>query len=92
MFYLSCLVQLDLYPAYAEMLYSDVLIRLCNFLFFLCCMDLYHLRQGLHVIATSWNYHRGAEDRVSSFGNLVRFTCVSGLNALFRGNEIAKMV
>jgi hypothetical protein len=36
-------------------------------------MDLYHLRQGLHVIAASWDYHRGAESRVSICGNSVRF-------------------
>jgi hypothetical protein len=39
-------------------------------------MDLYHLRQGLHVIASSWDYHRGAESRVSVRGNSVRFTLV----------------
>jgi hypothetical protein len=32
-------------------------------------MDLYHLRQGLHVIASSWDYHGGAESRVSVRGN-----------------------
>jgi hypothetical protein len=37
-------------------------------------MDLYHLRQGLHVIASSWDYHEGAESRISIRGNLVRFT------------------
>jgi hypothetical protein len=36
-------------------------------------MDLYHLRQGLHVIASSWDYHGGAESRVSVRGNSVRF-------------------
>jgi hypothetical protein len=36
-------------------------------------MDLYHLRQGLHVIATSWDYHGGAESRVSVRGNSVCF-------------------
>jgi hypothetical protein len=36
-------------------------------------MDLYHLRQGLHVIASSWDYHGGAEGRVSVRGNSVRF-------------------
>jgi hypothetical protein len=40
-------------------------------------MDLYHLRQGLHVIASSWNYHRGAESRVSVHGNSVRFIIVA---------------
>jgi hypothetical protein len=37
-------------------------------------MDLYHLRQGLHVIASSWDYHGGAESRVSVRGNSGRFT------------------
>jgi hypothetical protein len=37
-------------------------------------MDLYHLRQGLHVIASSWDYHEGAESRVSVRGNSVRFS------------------
>jgi hypothetical protein len=37
-------------------------------------MDLYHLRQGLHVIASSWDYHGGAQSRVSVRGNSVRFT------------------
>jgi hypothetical protein len=36
-------------------------------------MDLYHLRQGLHVIAASWDYHRGAKSRVSVCGNSIRF-------------------
>jgi hypothetical protein len=36
-------------------------------------MDLYHLRQGLHVIASSWDYHGGAESRVSVRGNSGRF-------------------
>jgi hypothetical protein len=36
-------------------------------------MDLYHLRQVLHVIATSWDYHGGAESRVSVCGNSVCF-------------------
>jgi hypothetical protein len=40
-------------------------------------MDLYHLRQGLHVIASSWDYHRGAESRVSVRGNSVRFNADS---------------
>jgi hypothetical protein len=31
------------------------------------------LRQGLHVIATSWDYHGGAESRVSVRGNSVCF-------------------
>jgi hypothetical protein len=43
-------------------------------LLYSCCMDLYHLRQGLHVIASSWDYHGGAESRVSVRGNSVRFT------------------
>jgi hypothetical protein len=37
-------------------------------------MDLHHLRQGLHVIASSWDYRRGAESRASVRGNSVRFT------------------
>jgi hypothetical protein len=37
-------------------------------------MDLYHLRQGLHVIASSWDYHGGAESRVSVRGNPGRFS------------------
>jgi hypothetical protein len=37
-------------------------------------MDLYHLRQGLHVIASSWDYHGGAESRVSVCGNSGRFS------------------
>jgi hypothetical protein len=37
-------------------------------------MDLYHLRQGLHVIASSWDYHGGAESRVSVRGNSGRFS------------------
>jgi hypothetical protein len=36
-------------------------------------MDLYHLRQGLHVIASTWDYHGGAESRVSVRGNSVHF-------------------
>jgi hypothetical protein len=36
-------------------------------------MDLYHLRQGLHVIASSWDYHGGAASRVSVRGNSGRF-------------------
>jgi hypothetical protein len=36
-------------------------------------MDLYHLRQGLHVIASFWDYHGGAKSRVSVRGNSVRF-------------------
>jgi hypothetical protein len=32
------------------------------------------LRQGLHVIASSWDYHGGAESRVSVRGNSGRFT------------------
>jgi hypothetical protein len=36
-------------------------------------MDLYHLRQRLHVIASSWDYHGGAESRVSVRGNSGRF-------------------
>jgi hypothetical protein len=36
-------------------------------------MDSYHLRQGLHVIASSWDYHGGAESRVSVRGNSDRF-------------------
>jgi hypothetical protein len=36
-------------------------------------MDLYHLRQGLHVIASSWDYHGGAESRASVRGNSIRF-------------------
>jgi hypothetical protein len=36
-------------------------------------MDLHHLRQGLHVIASSWDYHGGAESRVSVRGNSVHF-------------------
>jgi hypothetical protein len=31
------------------------------------------LRQGMHVIASSWDYHGGAESRVSVRGNSVRF-------------------
>jgi hypothetical protein len=31
------------------------------------------LRQGLHVIASSWDYHGGAESRVSVRGNPGRF-------------------
>jgi hypothetical protein len=31
------------------------------------------LRQGLHVIASSWDYHGGAESRVSVRGNSGRF-------------------
>jgi hypothetical protein len=42
-------------------------------LLFPCCMDLYHLRQGLHVIAAFWDYHDGAESRVSIWGISVRF-------------------
>jgi hypothetical protein len=34
---------------------------------------LYHLRQGLHVIASSWDYHGGAESRVPVRGNPGRF-------------------
>jgi hypothetical protein len=37
-------------------------------------MDLYHLRQGLHMIASSWDYHGGAESRVSVRENSVRFS------------------
>jgi hypothetical protein len=37
-------------------------------------MDLYHLRQGLHVIASSWDYHGGAESRISICRNSVRFS------------------
>jgi hypothetical protein len=37
-------------------------------------MVLYHLRQGLHVIASSWDYHRGAESRISVRGNSGRFS------------------
>jgi hypothetical protein len=36
-------------------------------------MDLYHLRQRLHVIASSWDYRGGAESRVSVRGNSDRF-------------------
>jgi hypothetical protein len=36
-------------------------------------MDLYHLKQGLHVVASSWDYHRGAESRVSVRGNFGSF-------------------
>jgi hypothetical protein len=36
-------------------------------------MDLYYLRQGLHVIASSWDYHEVAESWVSVRGNSVRF-------------------
>jgi hypothetical protein len=32
------------------------------------------LRQGLHVIASSWDYHGGAESRVSVRGNSGRFS------------------
>jgi hypothetical protein len=67
-------VLLDLYPACAEELYSDVVIIYVILLVFPCYMDLYHLRQGLHVIAASWDYHGGAESRVSVCGNSVRFT------------------
>jgi hypothetical protein len=38
-------------------------------------MDLYHLRHGLHMIAASWDYHGGAESRVSICGNSVHFSC-----------------
>jgi hypothetical protein len=37
-------------------------------------MDLYHLRQGLHVIASSWDYHIGAGSRISVCENSVHFT------------------
>jgi hypothetical protein len=39
-------------------------------------MDLYHLRQGLHVIAYSWDCHGGAGSRVSVRGNSVRFISI----------------
>jgi hypothetical protein len=45
-------------------------------------MDLHHLRQGLHVIASSWDYHGGAESRVSIRGNSVRFILVIGLRMI----------
>jgi hypothetical protein len=34
---------------------------------------LYHLRQGLHVIAASWDHRGGAESRVSVCGNSAHF-------------------
>jgi hypothetical protein len=39
-------------------------------------MDLYHLRQGLHVIAASWDYHGGAESsfRLRKFGSFQHVT------------------
>jgi hypothetical protein len=55
-------------------------------------MDLYHLRQGLHVMASSWDYHRGAESRVSVCGKSVRFTprvtaCSGGGGAARAGSQ-----
>jgi hypothetical protein len=47
-------------------------------LLFPYCIDLYHLRQGLHVIAASWDYHEGTESRVSVCGNSVRFILSGG--------------
>jgi hypothetical protein len=49
-------------------------------------MDLYHLRQGLHVIASSWDYHGGARSRVSVRGNSVRFN--QGLVGLAKGCSV----
>jgi hypothetical protein len=47
-------------------------------------MDLYHLRQGLHVIASSWDYHGGAESRVSVRGNSGRYNIFWG-STIFLG-------
>jgi hypothetical protein len=66
-------VLMDLYPAYAKELYSDVVIIFRNSSFIPMLYGFYHMRQGLHVIASSWDYHRGAESQVSIRGNSVRF-------------------
>jgi hypothetical protein len=39
-------------------------------------MDLYHLRQGLHVIAASWDHHGGAK-RVAFMFAEIRFVSPS---------------
>ena len=73
-FTLHDLVQLDLYLACAEEMYSDVIINLCDAALSFVLYDLYHLRQGLHMIAASWDYHRGAVGWILLFGNPVRFS------------------
>jgi hypothetical protein len=45
-------------------------------------MDLYLLRQGLHVIGTSWDYHGGAEGWILLFGNPVRYTYIKLISAV----------
>jgi hypothetical protein len=53
-------------------------------------MDLYHLRQGLHVIASSWDYHGGAESRVSVRGNSGRYNIPCKENKCWKNFKIMR--
>jgi hypothetical protein len=55
-------------------------------------MDLYHLRQGLHVIASSWDYHGGAESRVSVRGNSGCFKTYDGHGMLMESMGVADII
>jgi hypothetical protein len=41
----------------------------------------------MHVIASSWDYHGGAESRVSVRGNSVRFIRPPGLGANIKSSQ-----
>jgi hypothetical protein len=63
-----------LYPACAEELYSDVvIIILCNSSFIPVLYGFVPLETGIARVASSWDYHRGAESRVSVRGKFGSF-------------------
>jgi hypothetical protein len=76
-----------LYPACAEELYSDVVIIIfCNSSFIPVLYGFVPLETGFArdvVIASSWDYHGGAESRVSVRGNSGRFNkCIKKIQVL----------